>query len=111
MYKVFKNYLHNTLQITKAEIREMVEAAVVKVVERKLEVMYKSHWSDSHTDGEYSLWTMERVIDDAIRSKADRWWGESKDSFNDYIKDRVATELLSGVGLKVEVTGKKKVKK
>lgn len=102
-YKDLKNHVHNTLYISKEEIRSMVEKSVDKLVERKLEVMFRKYWAEGGGESEYSLFTMERVIDKAIRDKGLRFWGDSEDSFDDYIKKQVVRELVKGVKLKVEV--------
>ncbi len=106
-YKDIKNHIHNTLAITKEEIRGMVETTVEKVVERKLEVMFRKYWDEDKPSCDYSLYTMERVIDHAIRNRAISFWGMSEDSFDDYVKRQVVRELLMGVRLKVEVAKNK----
>ena len=108
-YSDLKNHIHNTLEISKEQLREMVEQAVERVVERKLEVMFRKYWDEtSRPNNDYSLYTMERVIDQVIREKGSRLWHESEDSFEDYIKKQVVRELLDGVNLKVEVAKTKK---
>lgn len=107
-YKDLKNHIHNTLEITKEQIREMVEQAVERIVERKLEVMFRKYWENDGKDTDYSLFTMERVIDSAIRQKGMNYWYDSEDSFDDYIKKQVVRELLKGIKLKVEVAKTKK---
>lgn len=103
-YVDLKNYIHNATGISKEDVRDMVEKAVDNVVGRKLEVMFHKYWlGGSEPEGDYSLWTLERVVDAAIREKGLRYWDDSKDSFDDYIKEQVVQELLRGVKLKVDI--------
>jgi hypothetical protein len=97
-YGQFKNHLHNTLKITKAEIREMVEKAVYQVVERKMEVLLR--------DQDTAQW----LVDDAIKRNLtwNNYWQESETKLDDYIKEQVVAHLLKGVKLKVEIAKTKK---
>lgn len=97
--KIFKNFLHNTLKITKDDIRQWTEAAIERTVDRKIDVFLKQKFGD---------YDVERLIDKAIRDKGMRYWGQSEESFDDYIKKKVVAELLSGVRLKVDVVKSRK---
>ena len=99
-YTQLKNHLHNTLELNKSDIRNMVGEAVEDIVNRRLDVLF--------TDKYDSMYTMQRIIDETIRDKSMSWWGQSEDTLDDYIKKAVVRELLSGVKLKVEITKTKK---
>lgn len=95
-YKDFKNHLHNTLDITKEQIREMTAKAVYKVVERKVEVFLRDEM------------TVQRLVDRAIQEKLtynNMFW-HNKDSLDKYVKDQVVKKLLGGVELEVRIKGK-----
>lgn len=96
VYTVFKNHLHNTLEITKEDIRKMVEASVEKIVERKIDTIFPDKVS------------LENHVKWIIKGKGDNWWYESEDNFDDWVKREVVRELLRGVKLGVEVKRSKK---
>ena len=99
-YTVLKNHLHNTLELTKSDIRKMVEEAIEEIVERRLDVFLE------YKDG------IERVIDAAIREKS---WsslllGDSKkldEKLQDKIVQEVTAKLLNDIGLDVTIKRKK----
>lgn len=95
-YKDFKNHLHNTLGITKQQIREMTDKAVYKIVERRVEIMLRD------------VMSLDRIVDDAIRNRTFSLWGESEDSLDDRIKKEIVAQLLDGVKLKVEIAKTKR---
>lgn len=93
-YKDLKNHIHNTLAITKDELRQMVDKAVYAIVERRVEVLLRDKVN------------LDRLVDDTIRRKITErnwFWGESEDTLDDYIKKEVVRHLIKGVKLKVEV--------
>jgi len=97
-YKDLKNHVHNTLKITKEEIREIVESTVEKVVERRVDVLLRDKLNVQH------------LVDHAIEQKINEnnwFWDESEDKLDDYIKKEMVRKLTDGVKLKVEVVGKK----
>lgn len=92
-YSRFKNHLHNTLKITKEDIRGMVEKAVYKVVERKVEVMLADKY------------TAQRIVDRAINERLTRnnmFWHKDNE-LDKYIKNAVVDKLLNGIKLEVSV--------
>ena len=96
IYKQLKNHIHNTLEITKEDIRSMVEQAISDIVERRVDVLLRDKLNVQH------------LIDEAIRGKIseNNWfWGDSEDTLDDYVKKEVVRKLINGVKLKVEVTG------
>lgn len=98
-YTVLKNHLHNTLELTKTDIRKMVEEAIEDIVERKLDVYLE------YNSG------IERVIDSAIREKSysSLLWGDSHnldEEIQKKIVKEVTAKLIKEIGL--EVTLKKK---
>lgn len=98
-YKDLKNHIHNTLEITKEEIRGMVQDAIYKIVERRVDVLLVDKIN------------LDRLVDKTIRMKITErnyFWGESEDSLDDYIKKEVVRKLMSGVKLKVEIATNKK---
>lgn len=97
--KIFKNFLHNTLKITKDDIRQWTQEAVERTVERKVDVLIKEKFGD---------WNLQHIIDDAVRDYALGLWGESHTNLNDYIKQQIVKELLHGVKLKVDIAKTKK---
>jgi hypothetical protein len=97
--KLFKNFLHNTLKLTKDDIREWTEAAIERIVERKVDVYLEKRFGD---------YDVQRLVDKAIMDKGKYYWGDSSDSFGDYVKKKVVAELLTGVKLKVDVVKTKK---
>lgn len=98
-YTVLKNHIHNTLEITKTDLRKMVEEAIEDIVERKLDVYLE------YNSG------IERIIDSAIREKAysSLMWGNSH-NLDEEIQKKIVAEvtkkLIKEIGL--EVTLKKK---
>lgn len=97
-YTDLKNHMHNTLKITKPEIREMVDKAIYKIVEERLEVFLEKKM------------TVDELVNESIKKKLNQknwFWGESEDTLDDYIKKEVVHKLTDGVHLKVEVVGKK----
>ena len=95
-YRELKNHMHNTLDITKEDVRQWTEEAVERIVERKVEVYLDSKLG--------SNWSIQRLIDDAIRDRADSyWWGESETKLDDYIKTEVVKALLKTVKMKVDL--------
>lgn len=99
-YTVLKNHLHNTLELTKSDIRKMVEEAIEDIVERRLDVFLE------YNDG------IQRVIDAAIREKSSSaWlWGNDKNLdkvIQDKIVARVTDHLIKGIGLNVSLKKKK----
>lgn len=102
IYKQLKNHLHNTLQLTKEDIRSMVEQSIHDIVERRVDVLLRDKLNVQH------------LVDEAIRYKItqNNWfWGESEDTLDDYVKKEVVRKLTDGVSLKVEVTNKKNATK
>lgn len=97
LYKQLKNHIHNTLGITKDEIREMVVEVVRPIVERKVDVVVKEHF------GTYEL---KRLIDDAIEAQSVYWLDNA--DLDSYIKRAVVDKLVEGIGLKVEIAKTKK---
>lgn len=97
-YILFKNHLHNTLGISKDDIRGMVDKAVTKIVERKIEVMMDGR--------ELSKESIQRLVDDAINEKLNKnhwFWGHQEEKLDDYIKNQVVKKLLDGVKLEVSL--------
>ncbi len=95
IYKQLKNHIHNTLEITKEDIRSMVEQAIHDIVERRVDVLLRDKLNVQH------------LVDEAIRHKitSNNWfWGESEDTLDDYVKKEVVRKLVDGVKLKVEVS-------
>lgn len=97
--KIFKNFLHNTLKITKDDIRKWTEQAIERTVERKIDVFLRDKFSD---------YDVQRLIDKAIIDKGSSYWGDNSDNFGDYVKKKVVAELLNGVSLKVDIVKTKK---
>jgi hypothetical protein len=100
-YNELKNHIHNTLGITKAQLREMVDKSVERVVERRMDVLFEEKFE--------SQYNMQRIIDDSIKLKITKnnwFWGESEDTLDDYIKKEVVKALLKKVKLNVEITNK-----
>lgn len=98
IYKQLKNHIHNTLEISKEDIRSMVKQAIEDTVERKVDVLVRDKINLQH------------LIDETIALKItqNNWfWGESEDSLDDYIKKEMVRKLTDGIKLKVEVVGKK----
>lgn len=96
-YTQLKNHVHNTLKLTKEDIREMVHEAVEPIIERKLDVIFKMRFGEEQ-------WTIQRIVDDIIRDKTRDWlWGESETNLEDYIKTEVVKGLLKSVKMKVEL--------
>ena len=95
-YKALKNHIHNTLGITKEDIRAWTKKAVEDIVSRKVQVEVPT--KD----------IIERMVVSAIEDMSNVFWGASDDSFDDYIKKEVVKELLHGVKLKVEIAKTKK---
>lgn len=95
-YVSFKNHLHNTLGITKKQIREMVDKAIYKIVERRVAVFMETKFD------------VKRLVDDEIKTRAFNLWGESEEKLSDYIKRHIVTELIDGVKIKAELVHTKK---
>lgn len=99
IYKQLKNHLHNTLGLTKKDIRSMVEQSIEDVVERRVDVLIRDKLN------------VQNMVDEAIARKItmNNWyWGESEDTLDDYIKKEMVRKLTDGVKLKVEVVTRKK---
>lgn len=98
-YTVLKNHLHNTLELTKVDIRKMVEEAIEDIVERRLDVFLE------YNDG------IQRVIDQAIREKSysSLMWGDSH-NLDEAIQKKIVAEvtkkLIKDIGLEVSIKKK-----
>lgn len=97
-YTQLKNHIHNTLEITKEDVRSFIEEAVENIVERRVDILIRDKLNVQH------------LIDEAIKKKFDKhnwFWGESEDTLDDYVKKEVVRKLMDGVHLKVEIANKK----
>lgn len=98
-YKDLKNHLHNTLGITKDDIRSIVEELIYGIVDRRVDVLIRDKLN------------VQSLVDQAISRKITErnwFWGESEDTLDDYIKKEVVRKLIDGVHLKVDVAKTKK---
>jgi hypothetical protein len=98
-YTQLKNHLHNTLELTKPDIRQMVQEAIEDIVERRLDV-FLDHPA-----------AIQRIIDQAIREKSSSqlFWGDKKNLdaiIQDKIVKEVVKKLLSDIGLEVSLKKK-----
>lgn len=81
-WKMFKNYMHNELGITKEDIREWVHEAVKEEAERLVA-------------NEWGRFDVKKVVQDMIGDK--RYF--SKDHLNQDIKEAVANEIMKHIKL------------
>lgn len=95
-YKMFVNYMRNELGITKEMIRDWTKEAIYETIKKRIEHEFNSKR------------TLEWIIIDTIREHRNLFWSSSDDSFDEYIKKQVVSELLHGVKLKVEIAKTKK---
>jgi hypothetical protein len=98
-YTQLKNHLHNTLELTKPDIRQMVQEAIEDIVERRLDV-FLDHPA-----------AIQRIIDQAIREKSSSqlFWSDKKNldaTIQDKIVKEVVKKLLSDIGLEVSLKKK-----
>lgn len=98
-YTVLKNHLHNTLGLTKADIRTMVQEAIEEIVERRMDVFL---------DGGASV---NRIIDDAVREKSwdSLFWGDAKnldEKLQSKVVSEVTKQLIKRIGLEVKIVKK-----
>lgn len=85
----FRNAIHNEAEITKQDIRDMVEKAVEHLVDKRVKQLLPDQIA------------MDRLIDKAIQSRVSAWY-KKPTGFNENIEKRVATELSKKIKINVE---------
>ena len=84
-----RNAIHNEVGITKQEIREMVEEAVERLVDKRFKQIFPTEVS------------LERMVDEAVRKRS-YYWGETDEQLNDKVVDKMARLLVSKLKINLE---------
>lgn len=89
-YKEFLNYLHNELDISKADIRQWTHDAVYEVAENYIEKQFSER-------------SLEQRILALVRDKSSSWWDRDEKTLEKAVKELMAKELLSQVKVNIDL--------
>lgn len=84
-----RNAIHNEVGITKQEIREMVEEAVERIVDKRFKQIFPTEVS------------LDRMVDEAVRKRS-HYWGKTDEQLNDKVVDKMARLLVSKLKINLE---------
>lgn len=88
-----RNAIYNEVGITKQEIREMVEASIQSLVEKRIKQLLPDEVS------------MNKMVDDAVKNRS-LYWLSKEEAFDDRVIKAVAQILYKKVDLKLGIKGK-----
>lgn len=87
-YKMFKNFLHNELHVTKEDIRSWIQEAIKEEVTKVV----------SNT---YSYNSVQDLLRQAIFRNDDFWINDKR--LRDDIKQEVAKQILETLNIKIDI--------
>ncbi len=90
-YRLFKNFMHNELGITKEDIREWVEETVKIEVAKVVKESYK----------EFNL---EKLIKEEIYKKSTYW---KKGDITEEVKAKIVSQIVNQLDFDINISGKK----
>jgi hypothetical protein len=99
LQKEVNNHIHNTLGITKKEIRDMVMKQAKRIAQK---------WAEKHVKECISSWDFQKMMREEIAHlklkgvSEDYMWGGKATRFEDYITKVITTEIKKAIQRRIK---------